>query len=188
MSNQFNKPPGKPEKLDITVKVAHPDEWEDCQRLRILSVTGSEEEKEKMGVTPELLNSILNAPEDVWRAETNSKTMFSVLARDGAKAFGLGRAIELEKGFWKIRNAFVEKEYRGLGTQAKMTAVRLQEIIIKRGGTKAMTWIEIDNLPSIRSNEKFGFKVARIEDGGYTMELDLTDPAVIKKINEILDK
>ena len=185
MSNQFNKPPGENEKLDISVRMAMPEDWEECKKIRIRSLTGPE--GRMLGVTPEILEKILNQTEEEWRAETNSATMFSVLADSKEHIVALGRVKKEERDTWRIRNAYVEPEFRGQGIQSKLIALRLQGIIT-RGGKKATTDVRPGNQRSSDNLKKFGFKaIGEIDDDWQTMELDLTNPEVIKRIDEVLN-
>ena len=123
--------------------------------------------------------------------------MFSVLAYSNLVAIGLGRTKEIKKGVWLVRNAYVKPEFRNMGIQQKILALRLNEII-KREGTKALTVVRTDNPISKHNIEKFGFKkislinqvikIGRSALKENIFELDLKDKEVIKKIEEILNK
>ncbi len=193
-NNPFENRRPAQEQIDIKVKITTPDEWEECKKLRIESITGPE--ARMMGLTPEKENAEINQSEEEWRQEANSETMFSVLAYNGGVAVGLGRTREVEKGIWRVRNGYVKPEFRNMGVQQKMLALRLKEII-ERGGIKAITGIRPDNIVSIHNTEKFGFKkiglIKRVLKMGrqalewQVLELDLSKPEVARKIEEILN-
>jgi ribosomal protein S18 acetylase RimI-like enzyme len=173
------------EKLDIKVELAKPENWQVCKELRLLSISG--EEAKMFGVTPESFQEENNKSDEEWQEETASEEMFSVLAWGKGEAVGLGRARKVEDT-WRVRNGYVKPEFRNMGIQQKMLALRLKEII-KRGGIRATTTARINNLASVHNIEKFGFKITDVDIGkGWNhFELNLTDPEVIKKINEVLD-
>ena len=173
------------ERLAIRVELAKPNDWEACKKIRLHSITGPE--AIVMGMTPERLQEEMNKTEEQWREETSSEEMFSVLSWDGSEPVGLGRAKKVEEGLWRVRNGYVNEKFRGIGIQPRMIALRLQEII-KRGGNKAVTGIRTDNPVSLHNVYKFGFKIVDVQDEVWaTLESDLTDPEVIKKINEVLN-
>lgn len=187
-----NRKPAQ-ERLDIKFQIANPDEWQKCKELRLISITGPE--ARMMGLTPERQAEEISKTEQGWRSETNSSEMFSVLAYHGSKAVGLGRTKEVGKGIWRLRNDYVIPEFRKMGIQPKMLALRLDEII-KRGGVKAIATIRTDNPRSISSVEKLGFQkiglLKRVIQLGrsafewHVFELDLINSSVVEKINEVL--
>ncbi len=194
-NNPFENRKPAQEKLDIKIKVATTDEWEECKKLRIESITGPE--SKMMGLTPEKEKEEMEKSEEEWRRETNSDTMFSVLAYNGGAAVGLGRTAESQKkGIWRVRNGYVKPEFRNMSIQKKMLALRLTEII-KRGGIKAITTIKTNNPISIHNTEKLGFRkiglIKKVLQLGHqarewhVLELDLSKPEVAKKIEEILN-
>ncbi len=182
--NQLDNFKGKQELLDIKVKLASPEDWQACRDLRLLSITGPD--AEMFGLTSEKVEDEKNKDESEWRKETQSRLMFSVLAWNNLKPVGLGRVNMVENGLWRIRNGYVLPEFHGLGIQQKMIALRLREII-KRGGVKAITGIKNNNLISIHNVEKFGFKIIDTDKDWHTLESDLTNIEVIKKIDEVLN-
>mgnify|MGYP001618423029 CR=1 FL=1 len=171
------------EKLAIRVEIAKSEDWQACKELRLLSITG--EDAKMFGQTPEEVQAQINKSEQEWRKETASDEMFSVLAWNSSEPVGLGRVNKVE-GMWRIRNGYVKPEFRNMGIQQKIIALRLQEIK-KRGGTKVRTGIKINNPTSLHVAEKFGFKVIKTDESWYIMESDLTNPEVIKKIDEALN-
>jgi ribosomal protein S18 acetylase RimI-like enzyme len=171
----------KQEKLDIKIKLATEENWQECQKLRLFSI---KENPKAFGATPESIQEEEQKSEEEWRRESLSEYMFSVLAWNNQDAVGLGRARSVE-GVWRVRNGYVKPEFRNIGIQQKMLALRLSEII-KRGGEKVVMGIEISNSISLHNAEKFGFKIAEVNNGWNMMELDLTDRVVIGKINEVL--
>lgn len=173
------------EQLAIRVEIAKPEDWQACKELRLLSITSVD--ARMLGQTPEEVEKQLNKSEEEWRKETASDEMFSVLAWKGSEPVGLGRVKKVEgEEVWRIRNGYVKEGSRNMNIQTKMIALRLREIL-NRGGVKAVTGIRVDNPTSIHNAEKFGFKIVETEDGWHHMKLDLTDPEVIKKINEVLN-
>lgn len=172
----------------IEVKLATQDDWKACKDLRLESITLY---PEVYGLTEEEFEEENNQSDEEWKKETDSETMFSVLAWDGSKAVGLGRTRRINNNSWFIRNGYVKKEFWGRGLQPRMIALRLLEIT-KRGGIKAITGVKVDNNKSIKNLESFGFKTfqTKLQNGEefYMMELDnLNSPEVIKKINEVLN-
>jgi len=188
-----NKKPTQ-EKLDISVRMANKEDWPVCKELRLLSITGPD--ADMLGLTLEKKQEEMNKTDTEWELETSSDTMFSVLACNNSQAIGLGRAMQEEEGVWRIRNGYVKPAFRDMGIQQKMLALRLSEIM-KLGGFKAVTGIKINNPISFHNAEKFGFKevdparkaiaLGPLASKWHMLESDLTDPAVIKKINEVLD-
>lgn len=177
-------PDSNQEKLDVKIEIATPEDWQACKELRLLSVTGPD--AKMFGLTPENLQEEKNKSEEEWRKESSSDNMFSVLARSGSNVVGLGRARKVDE-IWRIRNGYVKPEFRNQGISHKMFAIRLHEIQ-KRGGTKVVTGIRIDNATSLHIAEKFGFKRTGTDNDWYLMELDFNDPGVIRKINEVLNE
>ncbi len=180
----------KHEKLNIKVEIADSEkDWQICKELRLESIDGPDAEMlgfvEKDTEAQDVKIAEHVKTKEKWMEETNSKTMFSVLAWADSRPVGLGRVRKVEN-LWRVRNDYVRKEFRNRGIQPKMIALRLREII-RRGGVLAITNIRTDNLPSLRNAEKFGFKVVDTEGGWHRMESDLTLPEVVKKINEALN-
>jgi len=156
--------------LDVKIKLATPEDWQKCRDLRLEAITG--EDREMFGLTPEEETIEKNKSEQEWRAESNSDTMFSVLAWNDAEAIGLARAKQEEEKVWRIRNGYVKPEFRKMGIGQKMFALRLGEIK-RRGATKVRTGIKPDNVASLHVAEKFGFKKVSQDENFITMELDL---------------
>jgi ribosomal protein S18 acetylase RimI-like enzyme len=172
------------EELDIKVKFATPDDWEKCKKLRLLSI---KEYPKVFGATPERVQEEQEKNEEQWRKETCSEDAFSVLAWNNQDVVGLGRSRRREgEGVWNIRNAYVKPKFHNMGIQQKMIALRLSEII-RRGGKKVVMGVEKSNSVSMHNAEKFGFKVREANGDFNIMQLDLTNPEVVRKINEVLD-
>lgn len=174
----------KQEKLDIKVELATPNDWQACKDLRIFSITGSD--ADMYGLTPEEKDEELGKDEAQWRRESCGDEMFSVLSWSGPEAIGLSRAKQEGEGVWRIRNGYVKPDFRNKGIDQKMFSLRLNEIR-RRGGTKVVTGIMIKNKVSVHIAEKFGFKIVHSDDIWYRMELDLSSPEIIKKIDEALN-
>ncbi|HEV7702540.1 MAG TPA: GNAT family N-acetyltransferase [Candidatus Paceibacterota bacterium] len=176
------------EKLNIKIEIAPRDDWEACKDLRLEAI---ELYPKIFGLTEEEAQKEKDKTDEEWKQETNSETMFSVLAWDGSKPVGLGRTKKTDDNSWFIRNAYVKKEFEGRGLHTKMIALRLLEIQ-NRKGTKVITGVKADNNKSIENLEKFGFKKFKtdVKDGEefYLMELtNLDSPELRDKINAVLD-
>ena len=198
MEDYFKSLLQRQEKLDIKVGLAKLEDWPVCKKLRLKSI---EKHPKMFGVTRRRLKEEKSKTDQEWQDETSSVDMFSVLAWNDSEPVGLGRAkkVESEEGIWHVRNGYVEDNFHGMGIQQRMIALRLSEII-KRGGVWAVTGVNTSNAVSLHNVEKFGFKVSPDQDsalsklknllkipGFVTLELDLTDPTVVNKINEVLN-
>lgn len=163
------------EKLDVKIELAQPDDWEVCKKMKWEAITG--EDAHKFGVTPETKEMEAKKGEKEWRDELSNPNMITFLSKNGDDTIGMGRAKKQEECIWRLHNGFVEKEFRDKGIGKKIFQARLNEII-KRGGKKVITLIEITNKPSIHIAESFGFKKRGPSRKKYkfewqVMELDL---------------
>ena len=181
------------EKLKPRIELATMDDWEECKRLRILEISG--EDSEMFGfVTPEEIEKEVekekSKTKEDWERRIIDQHQFCALSWVGKNAVGFGNVLDKENGLWRIRWGYVEKEFRNQELHKKNIVVRLREII-KRGGTIAESGVVAKNQNSFRNLQLLGFKISETHMEGesdkiysYTMVVDLTDPDVIKKINE----
>lgn len=185
----MNENPFKNEKLAIKVELAKPEDWALCKELRLKSLKGPS--GRMLAATPELIEEEEKKTEEEWRQETSSDKMFSVIAKVGERAVGLGRTKLLNEGWplienWRIRNGWVDPEFEGQGIQTKMIALRLKEII-KRGGIIASSNARVDNPISLHNLEKLGFKIMSSDSEWHQVMVDLRDVNVIDKIDQVLN-
>ena len=173
------------ERLDVRVELAKPEDWQEVKRLRLESITGPS--ASMFGLTSEKTRLEIEKDDAEWIKETASDTMFSVLAWKGSKTVGLGRVRLVSGDVWWLRNDYVVSSSERMGLHKKMIALRLREIIEGRKGVKAGVGIEKTNDVSLNNYKYFGFSITDEDDFGYSLELDLTQPKVINKINEVLN-
>ena len=187
------------EKLDIKFRLAGPDDWEKCKKIRIMSLAS--DDGRMLGVTAKnkekLLKKEENKSEDEWRAELSDVNKITFLPENGEDSIGISRATKARNNAWNLHNTYIEKAFRDKGFGKKLFAERLREII-KRGGTEARGFIKIDNITNLHIVECFGAKIVNkvfaltkygIRSKNYkVIELDLTNPEVIKKIGEVLNE
>lgn len=122
------------------------------------------------------------------REEFFGKGKFIVAVKVGSDLVGMNRAEERENGLWYVGGSCVRADSRGVGQ--KMAATRLIEIR-RRGGKKVIVAVKKRNSKNIHILQKLGFTLTRENNpfphGGFDMELDLTDPEIVKKIESILN-
>lgn len=186
------------EKLDFKIELASPDDWEMCKKMRIMSLAS--DDGGMLGVTSENREEILKREEEKgekeWREELSDVNKIIFLPKNGLEPIGLSRATKATKGAWNLHNTYIEKDFQNKGFGKKLFATRLQEII-KRGGTEARGFLVHDNDKNLHIAEYFGAKLANrisaiAKYGTRTIkynviELNLTDPEIINKINEVLN-
>jgi ribosomal protein S18 acetylase RimI-like enzyme len=172
------------------VEIATPDEWEAYRDLRLQAITGKDADMYSITSDPERLEKVKNRSEEEWKNDLSRPDVFVVITRSNSEVIGIGVARKKEEEIWHMGAGYTKEEFRGIGVGKKMFAKRLDEIV-KRGGKKVTVGAKHTNTRSIHISESFGFKLVnqglyptRHEE--YLMELDLTDPEVIKKINETL--
>ena len=195
----FKKQPGyNKEKLQVKVELATPENWKECKRLRLLELTGEDAEMFGAGPKhPEKLEEEQKRGEKEWREDLSpeNKDVFFVLSWKGPNAVGLGRASQRGEGVWRMAWGYTEKSFRKQGFGTKNFALRLKNII-ERGGKKVTIGVKANNKDSISLAKSFDFKTddtipiklqKMFKYSGYNMELDLSNPEVIKKINEVLN-
>jgi predicted GNAT family acetyltransferase len=186
------------EKLDIKFKIATPDDWEECKRMRILSLAS--DDGVMLGVVSgnreEILKKENEKGEKEWKDELSNSNKIIFLLENGNESIGLSRATQSEKGIWDLYNSYIKKEFQGHGFGKKLFATRLKEII-KHGGKKARGFLVLSNDKNLHIAKSLGAKVvnkisAIAKYGTRTInynviEINLTDPEVIKKIDEVLN-
>lgn len=187
------------EKLDIKIELASPDEWESCKKIRIKSLNSEDIDKlagSNKSLKEQLEIEIAKTAED-WKSDLSDINKMTYLSKNGNEIIGIGRAKKLnEKGSWEMYNAYLKKEFQHKGFGKKMFAIRLREII-KRGGKKAVLCIKFDNQESMSVAKYFGGEIVgkisavtkyrMMSDAWKMVEINLTEPELIKKINDILD-
>ncbi len=196
--NIFKNQQAKQERLLVKVELAKPENWKECKELRLLELTDDTAEMFAAGPKhPEKLEEEQKRGEKEWREDLSpeNKSMFFVLSWHNSNAVGLGRAIQKTEGIWHMGWAYTKKEFRKKGFGTKNSARRLKEII-ERQGKKVTIAVKATNKESISIAKNFGFesddkiptKLQKVfKYRGYYMELDLTNPEVIKKINDVLN-
>ncbi len=168
------------EGLDVKIEMATEKDWQEVKDLRLESILG--ESAQFLAPPPDMLKAELEKRDQEWQSElTPREDMFTVLARIGNEAVGIGRAIKEkdEKDAWRIRWMYVKPKFRNKGIQKKVIDARIKEIK-KRGGKKAIAIIS--NPISIQNAKSSGFKLSILEKikgkkhGFYRLEKDLTEP------------
>ena len=184
---------------NFKTELAIPDEWEECHKFRFKSL--SEDDACMFTDNPEAMLQIESKTgEKEWRGEISSPNSFVVLSKKGTEVVGMGRAKKRDLGdhIWALRTDYVFKEHRKQGIAREIFAIRFKEIL-KRGGKKVCAFIRDDNPGSFRNAEFFGCQKLdkkrgkakyNLEEGDVwsAWELDLTNPELINKINEVLNE
>lgn len=171
------------EKLAVRVEIATEKDWEAYKKIRLESINGPDANM----FGPKTAAKDRAKSNEEWKSDLITRAdHFVVMSWQGSEAIGLSSASERrEKGLWHLGSAYVKPELRG-GLGKKMLALRMREII-RRGGKKVEAGMRPNNEITKHLCGSFGFKKAPPEDVWEMMEADLTDPVVIKKINEVLD-
>ncbi|MBU0998936.1 GNAT family N-acetyltransferase [Patescibacteria group bacterium] len=183
------------EKLNVKIRMAKPEDWKELRdfRLEIINNDGK-----KMGVQDDEIPEIKNRTDQDWKniflEKENQFTV--VLVSTDSKIIGIGRADRWEKA-WYLGYLFVRKEFRGIGLSSKITAARLNEIR-SRGGKEVWTFIKEGNTESLRNARSFGFEKDNTflpeESQGLDKDIckmiliNVNDPKVVKKIDEVLNE
>lgn len=198
----FKNKQQKQEKLAIEIKIAGPDDWEKCKKLRDEAISG--EDAEMFGFVPGEEESIKESTKEKgkkekdWRKDLSKKDSFIVLAQNDSEPIGIARASQKTEDSWHMGWVYVKDNFRSLGVGKRMIVERLNEIR-KRGGSKVTVFIK--NEISLHNCESLGFKKVDVEStqfpkatkekalrlGFYILEIDLTDSEVIKKIDDVLN-
>lgn len=187
------------EKLDIKIELATPNEWEECKKMRIDLLTSSDANMivSTQNKIKDKLKKEEKKGEKEWKEELSDANKFTFLSKNGLEPIGIGRAEKKKKGVWVLYNGYIKKEFQEKGIGKRMFAMRLREII-KRGGTKAVVCIKLNNDKSMNIAKYFDFKSKNIFLASVMakkillpewkiFETDLTNPEVIKKIDEVLN-
>src|SRR3989338_1354503 len=184
--------PKKQEKIEVRIEIATEKDWQAYKEIRLEAIKGKDaamfggHDKERDKVKPD----------DEWREDLAlHEDRFIILSWVGSRAAGMGRADEIKdkKGVWSMGQGYVRDEFRGENIGKKILAARLAEIK-KRGGVKVITAMFHGNERPMHIAGLFGFKkigtLRQLVRGRdltplklRRMELDLTDPEVIKKID-----
>ncbi|MES2930303.1 MAG: GNAT family N-acetyltransferase [Patescibacteria group bacterium] len=187
--NEFLSPKPNQENLPIKVEVATLNDWEDCKNLRIEEISGKD--SEMFGFfAKEDLEKEQNKNKEDWQRRLSQDNEFFVLSRVNSQAVGFGNAMKKDNNLWRIRWGFVKEKFRGHGIQKKIIILRLKEIL-KRGGKIVESGVVAKNEKSFKNLTEIGFKIAdthmiREEIYSYTMTVDLSDPEIIKNINNFV--
>jgi ribosomal protein S18 acetylase RimI-like enzyme len=171
------------EKLALKIEIALEKDWESYKNLRLEAINGAD--KDMFG--PKAAARDREKTDEEWQDDlVPQENKFTVLSWAGSLPVGMGAAREKEEtGFWHVGSDYVKPEHRG-GTGRKILAFRLKEII-NRGGKKVEAGIKPGNRPSMRLYESIGFNEAGVNGGWQMVEIDLTDPEVISRIDGILN-
>lgn len=180
------------EKLAVRIEIATEKDWKVYKEIRLLAL--SSKDAEMLGFSYGDFFSEKTRDEEEWRRDLSRNDMFIVLSWSGSDVVGMGHAVRESPDVWSMTYDYVKESFRKMGIQKRMLAERLREIK-KRGGLKVTGIAMTNNTATIRANEFFGFKktgtisikVDEESRSAYTLELDLTDSEVTKKINEILN-
>ncbi len=184
------------EQAPVKIEFATIDDWEKCKELRLLEISG--DYSEMFGyITEEELEQEKNKTKEEWQNDILSQDKIFVLPKTQTEYAGFGRAIKKSKTdtIWRLQWDYVKREFRGQGIQKKMIALRLKEIL-KRGGTEADAGFIAWNQKSLNNYKSFGFEVSQVhmknskvpspEPVIYIAKIDLSNPAVIKKIQDFV--
>ena len=177
------------EKLDLRIELAQPDDWEECKKIRLASLSGEEAGMLTENL-PKILKHEMERGEKEWREEISGVDTFVVISRNGLEVIGIGRARKMEKegeNVWRLYNGYVLPEFQGKHIGRKIFGLRLKEVA-SRGGEKITTNVRVGNSKSLNIMNYFGCKKIDQDADWDLMELDLTDPGLIQKINLALDE
>ena len=188
------------ETLDFKIELANPDDWEVCKEMRILAL--SSDDGDMLGVTSENIEELLRKEnekgEKEWREELSDPNKLIFLPKNGVEAIGMSRVTQAKEGIWDLHNSYIKDEFQGKGFGKKLFATRLNEII-KRGGVKARGFLVLNNdrnlhiaesifrarvVNKISAITKYGIRTIKYN----VIEINLTDPEVIKKIDEVINE
>jgi L-amino acid N-acyltransferase YncA len=184
-----NKKPNQ-EKLEVRIEIATPKDWEAYKELWLLAITGKDAEMFGRSSSPEQIEEVKNRTEEEWQDFLSQENRFYVLLWEGSRAIGTGMAKKRdEEKDWWMGSGYVREDFRNKDIGKKIFAARLNEIR-NRGGIKIRMGVKTINMASIHIADSFNFK--KIEEGagpqGFNMELeDVSNPEVIKKINDVLN-
>ncbi|HTE48875.1 MAG TPA: GNAT family N-acetyltransferase [Candidatus Paceibacterota bacterium] len=186
--NSFENQKPPQEQLALRIEIATEKDYEAYKKLRIEAVTGSD--AQMFGVTPEEVVIEQSRSDSEWKESLSGDDKFIILLWGGTEAIGCVRArMTKEKGVWSLSSGYIKPGFRGQGIGKKMYAAPLREIK-KRGGEKVQIGVNIVNEKSLNIAQIFGFKsviVTNVKGRDWNeMDLDLTNPEVIKKIDEVL--
>lgn len=174
------------EKFVPKVELATPEDAEDCKRLRLMQISG--EDSKMFGViTEEILKYEKDKTKEDWQKDISGDKIFFALSKNGSHSVGLGRAIEEGEGIWRMGWAYTEKDFRGKGFGRKNSILRLKELL-NRNAKQVKVYVLKDNETSINLQKSLGFKIIEEypDDNVYLLSMDLTNPDVIKKINDFV--
>ncbi len=195
LSNPDSSKKSGHEKLSLSIKIASKKDLKDYRDIRLLA--SSSDDASMLGFSKDNYAWEENREEDEWQEDLSRHDMFAVLARSDSEVVGMGHAVQESAQVWKVTYDYVQESFRRMGIQKKMLAERLKEIK-KRGGLKVRGVVLTQNIGSISTLKFFGFtgfeevstkpmRVGKELKPAYEVELDLTSPEVIKKIDEILE-
>jgi ribosomal protein S18 acetylase RimI-like enzyme len=168
----------KKEKLDIQVKVAKPEDWQQLKKIRL----------EALRENPEAFGGDLNREEKMpdahWeKGWLSNEDRFVIMAQSGSEPIGLAgvRKIENEEGVWWVFSVYVAKSFRKSGAGQEIMK-EIEKVVRKKGGTTIQLNVR-KNKPQISAIKLYvrsGYKVIKTESADiyegmkYLMQKKLT--------------
>jgi hypothetical protein len=184
------------ERLHIEIRVAGPEDWEAYKQIRTIAVNSKDANfLNTIEVVKDKIRNTVNDNEK-WKKDLNRDDFFVFLAWSQNNVVGMGYAVDQGKGIWRLGGGYVLDNFRGIHVGRKMWTARIREIQ-KRGGLKVVTGIKYKNKKTQNLAQSIDFqevdfltRVMRTKSiitplifQGF--ELDLTDPKVIKHLEEV---
>jgi len=143
------------EKMDISMKMATPEDWKAYRDLCLLTVRP--DTSKIMGITHEDVIDTRIRKAKEWRQDLSRKDKFVVLSWNGSEPIGMGVS-ENQGGFtWILGSFYVKEKFRGKIFPNKALAVFSEEIK-RRGGSRIVLAVALNNKRAIDLYEKVGFR------------------------------
>lgn len=184
----FKKQEQVPVRVEI-VKIPTPKALRAIRELRLYAV---EDEQDAHNLVTTKEKETEKSEEDLTK-EMFDDDGFVVLLWNGNEPIGMGRAAKYMKGGeWYIGKAYVkktqEKSYRGQGYGKKIHAIRLDQIRKLNGKIVKAGVVARNDVNFGLLTKQFLFKKVGDLPKGDLLECDLTDPEVVRKIEETLNE
>lgn len=176
------------EKLELTAELATEKDFEEIKKLMLFAA--NEEDASLLGTNLKKQEASFNNSEA--KARFFNFDRFVVLARNKNEVVGVTFARQRELGVWHIPYAYVKPDSRG-DAGIRMLSVGLTKILGKNG-KKVEFAVKKKNTKMIKFAKRIGAinkrkhpvlidkNKNRFGKLGYLMELNLTNPEVIKKL------
>jgi|GEM_PF-5452811 len=181
----------KQEKLEVKIEIATE---KDLEAIKTLWLSAAKDKKDAslLGLSLQKEETNINSLE--FKKNLFNYDRFVVLAKNGSEVIGASvLRWEREAGFWRISYAYVKPDFRG-EVGLKMLFVGLNKLldenaknvtfVVKRKNQKMIKFAK--RISAVKLHPVWVDK-DRNEAGkfGYLMELDLTNPEVVKKLKRV---